>query len=230
MRPNSALDAAIALSRAPNLTPLMRARELPGDVALLLRILADDSGAIAEAGRTTGLKPAAIVMIAELYVKEVLLFAGAPSRRVLGLTASADRAEARTNLRLLLSWLHPDKNSSRWQSAFAVRVIAAWRSVQDPQAAHNVDELTSTFGRAGGSHRLPWIARPLTATARSSLRVPRPLLAGLVATSLACGIVVPTSEVLAVYQNLVSAFLGDDPTFRGSPSEISALTEYGSDK
>ncbi|MDF2116085.1 J domain-containing protein [Roseiarcaceae bacterium H3SJ34-1] len=210
---------------------LMRIRELPGDIVLLLRILADDADAVQEARRLTGLNSAAILMISELYVKEVLLFAGAPPRRVLGLSPNADRAEARTNLRFLLSWLHPDRNPSKWQSAFATRVIAAWRLVKDAEIGQDPGQSSPRPVHAQRRVRLPWIALPVAnASTWPRLHVSTSLFMFLVGAALLLGLVVPNSAAFTAYQNLVTAILDDDPGANFLPSENSALNEDGSRK
>jgi len=231
MRPNSALDAAIALSRAPNLAALMRIRELPGDTILLLRILADDAGAVQEARRLTGLNSAAILMISELYVKEVLLFAGAPPRRVLGLAPNAGRDEARTNLRFLLSWLHPDRNPSKWQSAFATRVIAAWHAVKDVEIGHDPAQPVPRSVRSQRRDRLPWIARPVAnASTWPKFHVSKSLFMFLVGATLFLGLVIPNRAAFTACQNLVMAILDDDPVANLRPSENAAFNEDGGAK
>ena len=118
----------------------------------------------------TGLSQAELIAAAELYVLQVMLYPGAPSRRVLGVQPEADRAATRANLRLLLNWLHPDKNPSEWHAPFASRVIAAWRQIdgglEDEQLrGRNVDRPRSWF-----AYRMPWIAWPSEATRKRSPR------------------------------------------------------------
>ena len=45
----------------------------------------------------------------------------------------------REHMRWLLEWLHPDRNSSDWESVYAERVIEAWREAKAgvlPDTAH----------------------------------------------------------------------------------------------
>jgi hypothetical protein len=231
MRPNSALYAAIALSRAPNFAALMRIQELPDDTVSLLQILADDADELQAACRLTGLHPAAILMISEFYVKEVLLYSGAPPRRVLGLSPNAGRDEARTNLRFLLNWLHPDKNSSKWQSAFATRVISAWRSVKDVEEGQDRDRLAPRLVHAQRRERLPWIALPIAKTSTwSRLHISRSIFVFLVGIVLLSSLVIPNSAAFKACQNLVMAILDGDAAANFLPLENSASNEPGSSK
>ena len=129
MTPNPALDAVLALSRSPSLTMAMRAGALPTGVRLVLAILAGDDGAMELGRELSGLRDARLREAAEFYVLQIMLYRGSPSRRVLGVGPDADRAEARGHMRLLLMWLHPDRNDEAWQGAFAARVIDAWKAV-----------------------------------------------------------------------------------------------------
>jgi hypothetical protein len=160
MYPSPALVAAIALSRAPSLAGVLRTQALPDGVQLLLSILARDPDAAQKARAMTGLREAELIAAVELYVLQVMLYPGAPSRRILGVPPNADRAVIRAHLRLLLTWLHPDKNSSAWHAPFARRVIAAWRQIDSG--------LEDEQPRGWLAHRVPWIASPLEATRQRS--------------------------------------------------------------
>jgi hypothetical protein len=161
MPPSRALVAAIALSRAPSLAAVLRAQAIPDGVELLLRILAGDPDATREARAMTGLSEAELITAAELFVLQVMLCQGALSRRILGVPPDADRAMTRTHLRLLLSWLHPDKNSSPWHAPFARRVIAAWRQID--RGVEDERDWAAGSLPSRRAHRVPWIALPLKA-------------------------------------------------------------------
>jgi hypothetical protein len=116
MRANPAIDAALALAVKPALAEAMRRQPLPPGVTELLRVLADEQG-----GRTP------LLDAIEHYVQRVLLYPGASPRRVLGVGPDATRAQMREHMRLLMMWLHPDRNGAAWRSSFASRVLEAWR-------------------------------------------------------------------------------------------------------
>lgn len=121
MKQNPAIEAAIALTRNPGLLGPMRRQSLPSGVTDLLRLLAEDAPIDRRLRDTL-----------EAYVQNVMLFDGASARRVLGVGADAGRPEMRSHLRLLMMWLHPDRNGSAWRAAFAAKVLAAWRSGAEP--------------------------------------------------------------------------------------------------
>src|ERR1700691_6155767 len=195
MNHNRALDAAIALSRAPTRATAMRAQELPTGVNLLLRILVGDADALGEARNLTGLRDKDLLVIAELYVLKVMLYRGASARRVLGVGFGADRREMRQHMGYLLVWLHPDRTPDAWRAAFTSRVITAWRSVdrgQEDQVSLVRSPVAPRFRR---SQRVPWIALPpdpvFSRSAHRWRRALRVALMGLmlVGLALALGIV-----------------------------------------
>src|SRR5215207_6937820 len=172
MQANRALDAALALARNPGLAASMRRRPLPAGIPLLLQILADESEVALGEAQGFRLNERSLRFAVEHYVETVMLFAGAEPARVLGVAAGASRAEMRTHLRWLMRWLHPDHNPAAWRSAFASRVLTAWR-----EASSHDGEAKAPQGRANGEPhtwrrsgrprlpvyplRLAWIAYPL---------------------------------------------------------------------
>lgn len=174
---NLALDCAFALARTPALAAGMRSQALPGDVKVLLSVVAREAGALDHAVRFSGMSGDDILAAAELYVQQVMLHPKADSRRALGIGLDCDRNTARAHMRLLMTWLHPDRNENAWRSAFAHRVLAAWRDVSraSPYGSANLSDLgVSEASRSGRAKvpgaraaaaqvdgRLPWVPRPL---------------------------------------------------------------------
>lgn len=118
---NLAFEAARALAGDPRLADLFRRRPLPEGVTEILQVLADRGSSQIDRGVRVKL---------EFYVQNVLLFQGASSHRILGVNPGASREDMRTNMRLLMLWLHPDAaGGDAWRTAFAPRVIGAWKDV-----------------------------------------------------------------------------------------------------
>lgn len=157
-RPNRAIAAALALSRAPTLAKAMRQQQVPPDVVGLLRVFARDEAAISEAMASTGESHDSLVASIDNYVQAILLFPGAPPRRMLAASSNASRNELRTNFKLLLTGLHPDKTRDPWRANYARRVIAAWKEA--PPAAISAPD-ASRQHKKRPKVRLPWIASPL---------------------------------------------------------------------
>ena len=168
MAPNRALEAALALARAPSLARAMRLHPLPEGLILILQMLAGDLDARTEARELTGLAEDHIVAIAELYVLRVMLFRGASPRRALGVEPGVDRSQIRRHMGYLMSWLHPDKGSSAWRAAFARRVLDAWQRIdKEEDETSQSPSLRSRIWRP--LFLIPWIATPPERLARVRL-------------------------------------------------------------
>jgi hypothetical protein len=217
MRHNRALDAAIALSQTPTLAAAMRAQELPAGVRLLLRILADEAGALSEARSLTGMSDKHLIAIAELYIIRVVLYRGAPARRVLGVGSDADRAEMRKHMGYLLAWLHPDKSRGVWPVTFATRVIAAWQAI-DRGREDESPPVRLPVPRSRRSHRVPWIPLPEEAKRKSrhSRKVSRFVLVGLV--------VVGVALTAGVFSNQIIQLVSASSLFAASPASRSIFS------
>lgn len=188
--PNQALSAALALMTTRNLLEDMRRHDLPADVSFLFRILADEAGAIEMAQGMFAYSPAQLKDAAEFYVKEVVLYAQAPPLRMLGFNAMASRTEMRDRLRLLMLWLHPDRQKANWQQFYAARVLTAWRTVQSNSgtkasavlsqsqpARHSPARRPRAPSQPFRPHRPTWVAYgPVAAQPRPFWRRKAPLL------------------------------------------------------
>jgi len=155
VRHNQAVEAALALSRAPSLARLLRRQPLPTGITLLLQILAGDSQALNEAKRLTRLDENEIIDIVELYIFRVMLFRGASPRRILGAEDGDGRSQIRRHMGYLMAWLHPDKSGNPWRVAFGRRVLEAWRQVNV-----GTEPLPPTHQRRGSGKILfvlPWL-------------------------------------------------------------------------
>jgi hypothetical protein len=162
MSPNLALEAALALSRAPGMVRLLRRQPLPTGITLLLQMLAGDAYALDEATRMTGLDENEVTAVVELYVLRVMLFRGASPRRVLGVENGAERGQIRRHMGYLMGWLHPDKSGNTWRVAFLRRVVEAWRQADIRAEAY--EPLPPSFSQRGQNRKplfvLPWISQP----------------------------------------------------------------------
>jgi len=142
----AALLQALRLARQPELRDALRASPLPEGMLALIRIAGDD-------GHGSALERRA----ASVFLQEVCLFEKADFRRRLGLTLADDHLAARKHHRLLMKWLHPDRNSAH--QLLAGRVNSAWTEFKQapPQfaAANAVDEAIPA-GKLAARSRFPF--------------------------------------------------------------------------
>lgn len=171
---STALDCALALARTPALASGMRSQPLPGGVNGLLCLVAGEPGALDEAIKASGMPGADVMAAAELYIQQVMLHSKADSFRILGVASPCERTTARAHMRLLMTWLHPDHNGDAWRSAFAHRVLSAWRDVSREALSQRMESAPAHARQAntraqganaarsqGDNRRLPWVPRPL---------------------------------------------------------------------
>lgn len=119
MNATTALQQALRLRDQPDrLTDLQRA-PLPPEMTALIRI-ATEEGTATPAEHTA----------AAAFLQQVCLHTGADARRCLGLRADDDLMTARTHHRLLIRWLHPDRNPD--DQLLAERVNSAWTALKNP--------------------------------------------------------------------------------------------------
>ena len=110
----NAIDLAMEARRRPELVSILAAAPLPRDVKSLLRIAAD--GGRREAGAEHVYRkhsPEAVREACTALLSVILFNRGADPYRVLGLPAGASEDEVREHKRLLLKWLHPDRNPTK---------------------------------------------------------------------------------------------------------------------
>ncbi len=113
MTDTAAWQQATALRDAPERLFALRAAPLPEGMTALIRLASTDGPEADTAGA---------------YLQAVCLYAGSPPWRCLGLAPDADPALAKEHHRLLIKWLHPDRNPEA--RVLAERVNAAWQALK----------------------------------------------------------------------------------------------------
>lgn len=116
---------------------------MPSDIEEVLKVAASRE-ACTEAAEEFGVGADTLQLAARLYLKQVLFHDHADCYRILGIDPDVSRETARRHLAWLLRWLHPDRNSG-WDSAYAERVVAAWREVSRPRRGAEPEPARSEF-------------------------------------------------------------------------------------
>lgn len=130
MRDATALESALGLFQLPSRARTLRARELPSDLEILLRIVSGDARAMSHAMETSDQSESTIHAASSFYLEQILLHPGADSYRVLGAGPDATADQLRRNMALLLLWLHPDHETNSPRSLYASRVTQAWNDLK----------------------------------------------------------------------------------------------------
>jgi hypothetical protein len=161
-----AIDLALDLARVPALVRTSGAPPIPADIVEIMRIAAAHPQACQDAESSTGEPATVLIEAARFYLQQVLFQPGADCYRILGIDPAASRTTARDHMRLLLQWLHPDRNGN-WDAVYAERVLKAWHEVSS--AGNASEQIAGIRAAAVGrgqrdgefvSVRFPWIEYP----------------------------------------------------------------------
>ena len=162
------IELALDLARMPALARSSVVPPLPPNIIELMRIAAASPEACQAAVVQTGEPAPVVIEAARFYLQQVLFRPDADCYRILGIEPTASRAVARSHLRWLLQWLHPDRNHNSWDAVYAERVLKAWREVSaangsSGEPGFSLARVSSNQkkNRRSPTIRLPWIERPL---------------------------------------------------------------------
>jgi len=125
-----AIDLALDAAAKPAALSLLAVGPLPDGLKDVLRIVAEGewrSAATEEAYRSHSAE--AVRAASASFLKVVLFEKASSPHRVLGLSPGATEDEVRENKRLLLKWLHPDRNPQAEERALLARVIEAAEAI-----------------------------------------------------------------------------------------------------
>src|SRR5262249_22427404 len=163
MAQSHVIELALDLARMPALARTSVVPAIPPNIIELMRIAAASPEACQNAVAKTGQPTPVLIEAARFYLQQVLFRPEADCYRILGLEpAAASRATARTHMRWLLQWLHPDHNNNSLDAVYAERVLRAWREVSasDWRAASDSSARASS-NKTKKNIWLPWIRRPV---------------------------------------------------------------------
>ena len=139
----TAIEQAITFLSRTDLTVSARQQPLPPGVTDLLKISSGDQDALLVAQQNSRYSLEDVRHAAEFYVQQILFAPDSNHYRVLGVEPSDVEAKIKLHYRLLVSWLHPDKNSSDWEVVFSERINRAWHGLRTPERRRQYDEQLS---------------------------------------------------------------------------------------
>src|SRR5262245_50346881 len=152
--PSGALKLAIDLLHLPSQARTVRSAPLPVAARALLRIAAKDEEAISQAVELAGRSREVVLEAAAFFIEQILLYPGADSYRVLASTPETPYRELRSNMALLLRWLHPDTDRQEQRGVFAARVTAAWNDLKTNERRVAYDRLRHlSMTKRSGFHK-----------------------------------------------------------------------------
>ena len=146
-----ALHHALQLLRTPTGARPSAHERLPEGMLLLIRIVAGDELALAEA-RQRSEEPGEVVReAAAFYIQQVMFASGSHSYRLLGVDADAPDERIKEHYRWLVRWLHPDRNADEWEVVYADRVNRAWQDLRTPSRRQRFDDLRAAEAAGGAA-------------------------------------------------------------------------------
>ena len=125
----AALDQAVLLQKQPVLVVAFQQAALPEGMPTLIRLASDEGGRRKDLAQLVGLDEIQLQSAATEYLLQICLYPGSSNYRVLGLNSATDRKAAKEHHRLLLKWLHPDRNPDN--QVLAGRVNQAWSAIKN---------------------------------------------------------------------------------------------------
>ncbi len=125
----AALDQALLLQKQPALAVAFQQASLPEGMPTLIRLASDEGGRRKDLAQLVGIDESQLQSAATEYLLQICLYPGSNDYRVLGLNATADMKVAKEHHRLLLKWLHPDRNPDN--QILAGRVNQAWSAIKN---------------------------------------------------------------------------------------------------
>ena len=170
--PNPALKNALLVYRQPVLARTMVRIELPLGIKDVLRVAAEGLDRATLLAQSHGATPQELHSACLVYLQSVVFDQGATDSRLLGLSNIVTQRELRDNKRLILKWLHPDRNHNSWESKLFLRIDAAAKRLElallnensvvivekQPISAHRVLKPHGTHKRVKLDQRL-WLRK-----------------------------------------------------------------------
>ena len=154
---------AVELLHTPSRLRLVRARPLPDDVHLVLRVAAHEPGAMAAAHALTARSADTIAAAAFFFIEQALLYDGRDAYRALGADRTTTADDLRRNMALLLRVLHPDVTTAAERAVLVQRVTQAWNDLKTPErrAAYDRAEAARRASRGRPQAKRPGASQPV---------------------------------------------------------------------
>ncbi|MEO8002593.1 MAG: DnaJ domain-containing protein [Arenimonas sp.] len=140
----AALEQALTFISRTDLIASARQQALPNGVTELLKISSGDQECLLAAQESSRHSQEDVRHAAEFYVQQILFAPESDHYRILGVDSDDAEAKIKLHYRLLVRWLHPDKNSSDWEVVFSERINRAWHALRTPERRRQYDEQLSS--------------------------------------------------------------------------------------
>ena len=125
-----ALRNAIAVHRQPLLARRMEQTHLPDGLIDVLRVAAEGKERALSFSDELGASVSEVHDACLFYLQAVVFHQDASDARLLALTEPFNPEVFRDHKRLILKWLHPDRNHNNWENKLFNRVLSAAKRLE----------------------------------------------------------------------------------------------------
>lgn len=136
----AALEQALSFLSRTDLIAVARQQPLPDGVTELLKISSGDNEVLLAAQESSRHSQEDVRHAAQFYAQQILFSPDSDHYRVLGVDPDDPEAKIKLHYRLLVRWLHPDRNPSDWEVVFSERINRAWHALRTPERRWQYDE------------------------------------------------------------------------------------------
>lgn len=140
---NAALEQAATFLSRTDLIAAARQQPLPAGITDLLKICSGDNDVLIAAQEQLRLSQEEVRHAAEFYAQQILFAPESDHYRILGVDPDDVEAKIKLHYRLLVRWLHPDRNTGDWEAVFSERINRAWQALRTPERRREYDEKNS---------------------------------------------------------------------------------------
>jgi hypothetical protein len=130
MRAEPAIVEALDLFKQPAKARSMHRHQLPPDMLTVIKIAAGDQQTTEAWVESCGEKSEVLRQAASFFLQQTIAKSGHDGLRTLGLSIEATKDDIRLHKRWLLKWLHPDRNTSKWETNLFHRVSSVAQTLE----------------------------------------------------------------------------------------------------
>jgi hypothetical protein len=152
MRGSDAIEAALALYRQPSLVRQVQKSPLPSGMTEVLRIAAGSKEEATAPAAELGTEGLELFSACQFFLQTMLFYHDVDDFRVLGLKRDATPAQLKDHKRLVLKWLHPDRNRNSWENKLFNRAMDAGTRLEAALAENDVKVIVPTRESRSRSH------------------------------------------------------------------------------
>jgi AraC-like DNA-binding protein len=152
MSGRDAIDVALRQTRQSTRHRNAVQSPLPDNMIDLIRVAVDHAETLDRYCKAKGLPEQVLRDAARYYLHKTILESGDNHHRTLALSLGATAEQVRDHKRLLLKWLHPDRNHNSWESGLFLRVQEAARQLERTKQIETLTtSLTTPVHRGTGT-------------------------------------------------------------------------------